>query len=146
MYKKTQIGKSIISVVGFTALITGLVGILAREYIGLAPTIILLSISGILLFCLITFSTLTVKIDRGILTVRYSFGIIKKKIELRRISSWTPIEFMGGHGWGPRKTSEGWFFNVSNSGAVKLNLEGGKTFFVGTNEPKKLALALNSRN
>lgn len=144
MYKKTQIGKSIISVVGTTALILGMVSILAREYIGLAPTIILLSISGILLFCLIAFSTLTVKINRGILTVSYSFSIIQKKIELKEIISWTLIEYMGGHGWGPRKTSEGWFFNVANSGAIKLSLEGGKTFFVGTNEPKKLANVLSS--
>ena len=39
-------------------------------------------------------------------------------------------------------SSEGWFFNVANSGAVRLKLEGGKTFFVGSNEPKKLAQAL----
>ena len=142
MYKKTQTGKMMISVVGLTALITGMVGILTRNYIETAPTIILLGLSGILLFCLISFSTLTVKIDRGILIIRYSIGVIKKKINLKEIIKCTPIDFLGGHGWGPRKLSEGWFFNVANSGAVRLKLEGGKTFFVGSNEPKKLAQAL----
>ena len=145
MYKKTQTGKLMISVVGLTAFIAGMTGLLAREYIGIAPTIILLSISGILIFNLIIFSTLTVKIDRGILTVSYSFGIIQKKIKFEKIIGCSPIEYMGGHGWGPRKTSEGWFFNVANSGAVRLNLDGGQTFYIGTNEPKKLAIALNSQ-
>ena len=144
MYTKTQTGKLMISVVSLAAFITGMVGILAREYIGLAPTIILLCISGILLFCLMSFSTLTVKIDRGILTVRYGIGIFRKKIELNKIEDWLAIEYMGGHGWGPRKTSEGWFYNVANSGAVRLDLEGGKTFFIGTAEPKKLVNAINS--
>ena len=77
MYKHTQIGKLLVSVVGVTALVTGLAGILALEYLELAPAIILFSISGILLVCLMLFSTLTITIRNDLVIVKYGIGLVQ---------------------------------------------------------------------
>ena len=145
MYKKTQIGKLLISIVSFTVLITAIGGTLALEYLSLAPTVILYSISGILLICLMLFSTLTIVVESNLITIRYGIGLIRKRIQIDQLDSWQAIEYKGGHGWGPRLTSEGWFFNVAESGAVRLNYKNGKVFFFGTNEPKKVIDALDSK-
>lgn len=144
MYKHTQIGKLLVSVVGFTAIVTSLAGIFTLEYLELAPAIILLSISGILVVCLMLFSTLTITIRNNSVIVKYGIGIVQKQFLIDEIESWQAISYKGGHGFGPRLTAEGWFFNVSNAGAIKFNLKNGKTFFAGTNEPEKIAMVLNS--
>ena len=143
MYKHTQIGKMLVSVVGLTALITGIAGILAIEYLELAPAIILFSISGITLICLTLFSTLTIIVKDDLVIVKYGIGLIQKRFHIHELESWQAISYKGGHGFGPRLTAEGWFFNVSNSGAVRFDLKNGKTFFAGTNEPSKLAKAIS---
>ena len=145
MYKHTQTGKLLVSVVGITALVTGLAGIFALEYLELAPAIILFSISGILLICLMLFSTLTISVSDNLVVVRYGIGLIQKRFHIDEIESWQTIAYKGGHGFGPRLTSEGWFFNVANSGAVRFDLRNGKTFFAGTNEPEKLSKYLSSK-
>ena len=91
-----------------------------------------------------SFSTLSIKIVNGLIKVRYGIGLVRKKIHVDQIESLKEIEYMRGHGFGPRLTPEGWFFNVANSGAIKLNLRNGKTFFIGTNEPSSLAKAISS--
>ena len=142
MYKRTQIGKLMIGVVGTAALALGLAGIIARKYLDLAPFIILMSISGILLICLILFSTLSVKVENDMVIVKYGIGLVRKKFLKEQIIDLEEIEYMGVHGWGPRLTSEGWFFNVKNSGAVKLYLKNSKIFFIGTDDSNKLSEAI----
>jgi len=144
MYKHTQIGKMLVSVVGITALITGLAGVLALEYLELAPIIIIFSISGILLICLMLFSTLTITVKEDYISIKYGIGLIKKKFQIKDLDNWQAISYKGGYGFGPRLTSEGWFFNVANSGAVKFSFKDNKAFFVGTNEPYELVSAINS--
>ena len=131
MYKHTQIG-------WVTGISLGM-GVLLCIHIGIQePNWILFSVLGVLMICLILFSTLTVLADHRSIVVWFGPGVIRKRLSLEEIESSKVVRYHWLCGWGIRKIPKGWMFNVSGLHAVELSLKSGKVFRIGTDEPQKL--------
>jgi len=85
---------------------------------------------------------LTVRIVDGELQVRFGLGWPRRTLKLADIAEVeiTRTTFM--EGWGLRLTRRGWLFNVSGFDAVLLRLATGRTLLVGSDEPRRLAAAI----
>ena len=103
------------------------------------------SVLGVLIICLILFSTLTVLADHRSIVVWFGPGVIRKKLSLEEIESSKVVRNFWLSGWGIRKIPKGWLFNVSGLYAVELSLKSGKVFRIGTDEPQKLNNFLQTR-
>ena len=64
--------------------------------------------------------------------------------ELADIASATITRTTFWEGWGIRLTRRGWLYNVSGNDAVLIARHNGKSFLLGTDEPRKLKVALDA--
>ena len=65
------------------------------------------------------------------------------RIESAAAVSYHPIADYGG--WGIRLGFAGWAWNVSGSRGVRLQLRDGRPFLIGSQEPERLAAAIQER-
>jgi hypothetical protein len=91
-----------------------------------------------------TFFRLTTIVTAQWVEVQFGLGWPKRQIAVSDIRSATPVQNPWYYGWGIRLTPRGWLWNVSGSHAVELELRGGNHFRIGTDQPEKLAAAINS--
>jgi hypothetical protein len=137
-YQHTQFGTVIVAATaGSCLLLTALVPLTSRNAIPAAwvgPVV--LAIVGLLFY--------SMKISIGDGWLRWSFGpgLIRKKVPLAEISSAEPAR--NSWSWGIHYTRGGWLYNVSGFDAVQFVLKNGKRFQLGTDEPQKLAGAVNA--
>ena len=96
----------------------------------------------ILLIALALFYSLTVEIDETKLIVKFGFGVIKKKFILKDIESCHAVKNHWYYGWGIRITPHGWLYNISGLSAIEIKIKNGKTYRIGTDEPKNLERAI----
>ena len=89
------------------------------------------------------FSRLVVIVADGEVTT--TFGIRKphKEIQLSNVKTVSRVRNTWIQGWGIRKISNGWMYNVWGLGAVELELVSGHVFRIGTNEPEQLQTAIS---
>ena len=105
---------------------------------------IILAIMLFILFILVSFASLTVMIDENYLRIKFGYGIFRKRFILREIISVRAVKNHWYYGWGirfwlwPRMV----IFNVSGLGAVEIKMKNGKTYRIGTDEPKNLEHAI----
>jgi len=138
VYKHTQIGYLIIITLIIPLLILFFT-MLFTEF-----TQILLVVFFALLLVLALFYSLTVEIDKTKLTIKFGFGIISKQFNLRDIKFSRTVKNRWYYGWGIRA----WFcpcmliYNVSGFDAVEIKMKNGKTYRIGTDEPKDLEYAI----
>lgn len=104
----------------------------------------LLFTGALLLVVLALFHSLTVEIVRGELRIRFGVGLIRRRFAIEEIQRVQPLRTRWWSGWGIRLTPHGWLFNVSGFDAVQIELANGKKYLIGTDEPKKLAAAIES--
>ncbi|MBK9953017.1 MAG: hypothetical protein IPP10_16520, partial [Candidatus Competibacteraceae bacterium] len=71
-------------------------------------------------------------------------GLIRKSIPLAEIVEVKPVRNSWLHGWGDSLDAPGWLYNVSGWEAVEITLRSGKRFRLGTDEPQKLARAIQA--
>jgi hypothetical protein len=90
------------------------------------------------------FSRLTVEVERGVLTVSFSNGLLRRTIDLSTVHLVEEVELPWYSGWGVHMTSRGWLYNVHGRSAIALSLANGRTFTVGTDEPAQLMAAIQS--
>ncbi len=135
-YQHTQIGWVTIGAVGlaiaFVVVLFGAVGLGS----------IAIAIGAVLALLLACFGSLTVTVTRDDLLLRFGLGLIRKRIALADIRSFSPVENPWWYGWGIRFTPHGPLWNVAGRHAVELAFDGGKRFRVGTDEPQLLHRAL----
>jgi hypothetical protein len=94
---------------------------------------------------LVVFGKLTTEVDGHEFRARFGlFGWPSKVAALEDIAGALPTRLSWLSGWGIRITTRGILFNVSGFGAVIIGLNNGKQFLIGTDEPKKLADAINA--
>ena len=74
------------------------------------------AIMALILFILVSFSTLTVFIDEQFLKIRFGWGIFSKNFPC--------------------------IFNVSGFDAIEIKMKNGKIYRIGTDEPEKLESAI----
>ena len=98
------------------------------------------AIMALILFVLVSFSTLTVAIDGQFLKIRFGWGIFSKKFPLTEIASVRKVKNHWYYGWGIRLWfwPKMWIFNVSGFDAVELTMKNEKIYRIGTDEPEKL--------
>src|SRR3989344_8539262 len=102
------------------------------------------AIMALILFILISFSTLTVFIDEQFLKIRFGWGIFRKKFSISEIAAVKKVKNYWYYGWGIRLRfwPKMWIFNVSGFDAIELTMKNGKIYRIGTDEPEKLEAAI----
>jgi len=142
-YEHTQAGWLIRIWVGLWAVIFGgaAIFVLSTGYERSAG-LVFLAIGAILALLLALFHGLTVRVSVERVLVSFGVGLIKKSIPVERIQGAAAVRNRWYHGWGIRRIWGGWLFNVSGFDAVELQLENGRFFRVGTDEPRELLAAV----
>jgi hypothetical protein len=137
-YHHTQIGTVIVAGIGLA-----LVGIIVEIlFLGIIHPVIV-GVGSLLSVVLFLFSSLTVEVRSGTVFVRFGPGIIHKEIRLSEITEARPVINPWMAGWGIRWLPGHYvMWNVSGLRAVELTLTDGKRFRIGTDEPEKLATAI----
>ncbi len=90
------------------------------------------------------FSALTVEITGETLAVSFRRGLLLRTIDLAAVRSVEQMRAPWYWGWGMRLTSRGWLYNVQGRDAVRLDVEGGRGVLIGTDEPVRLAAAIEA--
>ncbi|MCK6427469.1 MAG: hypothetical protein L6Q72_00055 [Burkholderiaceae bacterium] len=106
---------------------------------------VLLIVAPLFLLLFLTFDGLTIRIAGG--ELRWAFGVFgfpRGRLALADIAEATATRTTFWEGWGIRYTRRGWLYNVSGFDAVLIRRTGGKTFLLGTDEPRKLVAAIES--
>ncbi len=138
-YRHTQIGWLTLTVAGLMALLLGPALYAAEITLGLW------GLGAVLVLLVAVFGSLTVAVDDEQVLVRFGSGLLKKRIPLADVRRFEAVRNPWYYGWGWRLYPGGVLYNVSGLDAVELVLHGGKRLRIGTNEPKELALALETR-
>jgi hypothetical protein len=127
-YRHTQVGWVILIALGAVTL-----GVALSN-----PSWTALPALGILALCLVLFSTLTIIGNSSGIEARFGLGLIRKRFRWTDIRSAMPVRNHWLAGWGIRWNGSRWMFNVSGLDAVELRLKNGRTFRIGTDDPRGL--------
>ena len=131
-YKHTQIGWALLS---FLVPVTVLVSILIFS---VQITAYFIFVILLCLFFILSFITLTVKIDNECIRFCFGIGIIRFKIGFDKIESCQQVKNPWYYFWAIKKIPNGWLFSVSGYDAVEITKKDGKIWRIGTDEPEKL--------
>ncbi len=91
---------------------------------------------------MLAFSSLRVTVDETTVAASFTCGLLRRRIPHEEIAAAKIVVTPWYRGWGMRKTRGGWQYNVSGRRAVELELPGGRTFTIGTDEPEALLAAI----
>ncbi|MGE0594237.1 MAG: hypothetical protein AB7G23_18520 [Vicinamibacterales bacterium] len=138
IYRHTQVGYVTLGALGVAALGAAWSSIRTSSPIALGAALLL---GGLVMM----FSTLTVVVDDASLDVSFGPGLIRRRIPLGRIRAAREVRNRWYYGWGMRLTPAGWLWNVSGLGAVEVEFDDGHRFRIGSDEPGRLAEALQWR-
>lgn len=102
------------------------------------------SVMVLVLFILASFSALTVSVNEQRITIRFGWGIFRKKFATGEITSVAQVKNHWYYGWGIRLWfwPKMWIYNVSGFDAVEIRMKNGKIYRIGTDEPEKLETAI----
>lgn len=146
-YKHTQIGYLILAVMLAVLMLFAWVYSMASAEvpsIDSGSNFAITAIMALIVFILASFGSLQVRIDKTYLHIKFGYGIYQKKFLLHDIISAKTVKNHWYYGWGIRGWlwPRMWIYNVSGFDAVEITLKNGKTYRIGTDEPKKLEQAL----
>ncbi len=136
-YSHTQkIPEKILLGAGIASLALGLTppGFLAR-----------LALTGLLGATVYNFRSLTVEVDDSEIKIQFGDGPIKKTFNLHDVTSVHAVRTTPLQGWGVHFTGYAWLYNIYGLDAVEVNFNNGKSVLIGTDEPDKLAAAIDGR-
>jgi hypothetical protein len=88
-------------------------------------------------------SSLTVRVGDGVLRLQFGLGVPRKSVPVADIATVEVTRTRFWEGWGVHRTRRGWLYNVAGFDAVLVRLKDGKSFLVGTDEPRRLKAALD---
>ena len=128
IYRHTQIGWLMLAVLGAVGITGGIQALRegpADAWWGVAIVAVSLALVP----------TLTVIGDDDGLDVRFGLGLIHRRFRWSDIRTSAPVRNSWLTGWGIRWIGGGWMFNVSGFHAVELQLENGRIFRIGTDDP-----------
>lgn len=97
---------------------------------------------GLVAVFTLAFSALTIRVDERSLIWVLGPRIIQKSVPLRDIADAQVVRNSLLAGWGIRWTPDGWLYNVSGTWAVRVVLNDGRRFRLGTDEPMLLLRAI----
>jgi len=142
-YRHTPFGTAI--VVPLLLLLLLLLAALA-DGVGTLTGVTLIAVLGPALMAgfLALFYSFAVEIDATHLRFRFGIGWIRKRVPLAEIVAVQPVHNAWWYGWGIHRTLHGWLYNVSGWDAVEITLTSGQRLRLGTDEPRRLAQALQA--
>jgi hypothetical protein len=141
-YRHVQIGWVSITALGIGALV--MAGVFASLTRANFPVAVFMIVALVFLLSWCVFGKLTTEVDAHEFRARFGLlGWPDRAVPLDEIAGVLPIRLSLFSGWGIRLTTRGILYNVSGRGAVIVGLNNGKQFLVGTDEPEKLADAIN---
>lgn len=136
-YRHTQLGwVTIVAIVLLGGLIVTQATLLRHRAAGAG---IALAATAVLLAC---FTRLTVEVDGQEIRLRFTGGLIRRRITLTDVAGFRAVRNHWLSGWGIRKVSGGWMWNVSGLDAVELALTNGRVFRIGTDDAPALLRAI----
>jgi hypothetical protein len=134
-YSHTQTGTFMI-VVAALAFAFGLWSISAQG--GLASLAILI----IALLLAFMFPTMTIHVVPDEVRMIMGAGLIRKRFPTSEIKIARKVRNPWYYGWGIRWFPGGWLFNVSGLDAVEIEMESGRKYRLGTDDPDQLLRAI----
>ncbi len=96
-----------------------------------------------LLVVVLVFSRLLVTVNAGRVVAAFLFGRPRREIKLEDVTAVREVRNRWIQGWGIRKISRGWMYNVWGLDAVELELTSGKVFRIGTDDSGNLFAVLS---
>jgi hypothetical protein len=102
------------------------------------------AVLAVLIAILVLYWSLTVEVTLDTLRCSFGIGLISKTIPMHQVKNAQHVRNHLFNGWGIRRVSGGWMFNVSGLDAVELTLDSGKKFRIGTNDPEGLLSAIET--
>jgi len=137
-YKHTQIGY--LMIVAFVV-----IGVfLGNMWVQNGFHSLFFAVIAIILFILAAFTYLNVMIDGTHLGIQFGYGLYTKRFLLSNIVSARVVKNHWYYGWGIRVWfwPYMWIYNISGFDAVEIKLNNGKIYRIGTDDPDKLAYAI----
>ena len=105
----------------------------------------LLIAAPLLLLTFAAFDGLTVRVTADELAWTFGhLGYPRGRVALSDIASATITRTTFWEGWGIRLTRRGWLYNVSGYDALLIERRNGKTFLLGTDQPRRLKAAIDA--
>ncbi len=101
-------------------------------------------LSALAIMALVTllFWSLSVEVTSDRVRVWFGSGLISRSFEVGDIRAVSTVRNRWFYGWGIRRTPHGWMFNLWGLDAVELELNNGKRFRIGTDQPGQLQQAI----
>lgn len=98
------------------------------------------AIMVLIIFIMVSFSTLTTIVAENYLQVKFGYGIFKKKFLLTDIASVKQVRNSWLYGWGIRLWlwPKMWVYNVYGLKAIEIVMKDGKIYRIGTDVPGEL--------
>ena len=146
-YKHTQIGYLMLVVTLAVLVLFAWIHIMALAEppsYNSGPNFAITSMMVLILFILVSFCSLQVVIDEKYLRIKFGWGVYRKKFLLNDVVLAKTVKNHWYYSWGIRVWfwPKMWIYNVSGFDAVEIKLKNGKTYRIGTDEPKKLEQAI----
>ncbi|NGP53499.1 hypothetical protein [Thioalkalivibrio sp. XN8] len=138
LYSHKQPGTTMLWLVG--AIVVGLLVVLGP----VAAHPALLVVFGVLVAIAVVFSSLSVQITASSLLFWFGPGVLRKQVPLAEIANVEVVRNPWYWGLGWRITPRGMLYSVSGLDAVEITLRDGSRFRLGTDQPERLARALDS--
>ncbi len=137
-YRHTQIGYVLLVAMGAALVAIG--GIMWTSEFDPAGWPVMV----VLLVTMAAFSTLTVTVDDEMLTAQFGPVGFRRRFRLRDVKSYRMVRNPWYYGWGIHLFPGGWVFNVSGFAALELQMENGRKYRIGTDDPAGLAKAVET--
>src|SRR5260221_2757796 len=96
-------------------------------------------LNSVFILVYLLFYRLTTKIAVDVITVSFGIGLIRRRIEIKRIKSVEQVKNPWYYGWGIKSIPNGMLYNISGSHAVELRFnDTEKVVRIGTKDSTKL--------
>jgi hypothetical protein len=107
--------------------------------LGWGVTAMLVAIAALLVW----FSRLVVRVDQGELSASFGPGRPRRVIDLADVATAAPVRNTWIQGWGIRRISGGWMYNVWGLDAVEFAMTSGEIARIGTNDMENLLASVH---
>jgi hypothetical protein len=103
----------------------------------------ILTLTGLILIVVSwLFSSMTVSVAAGSVSIEMARGLVRRGWPLAAVQTARVVHTRWYNGWGIHGWGHNWLYNVSGFGAVEMDLADGARVYVGSDEPERLLQAI----
>ena len=140
-YRHTQWGYAALPTILLFAVMIPMAA--ADDDVSVTFNVAMVAFTVALLAVVLLFSRLEVTVSEGRIVTAFGFGRPHREIELVDVTAVRQVRNTWIQGWGIRKISNGWMYNVWGLDAVEVELSTDSVFSIGTNDPENLLAAIS---